>query len=157
LCTDASGRCHGVAIAPTLIRREVIDDLKAAAARLFPPTIAGLVARVDRPLVQAIFDLESQRMVFGRVVLLGDAAFVARPHVIAGVTKAALDAQGLADALADRGGDLTGALARYERERSAFGSSIVAHARYLGAHLQSQVPGEPPPAPHPENILRDYG
>ena len=85
LCTDASGRCHGVTIAPTLIRREVIDDLRAAAARLFPPTIAGLVGRVDRPLVQAMFDLESPQMAFGRVALLGDAAFVARPHVIAGV------------------------------------------------------------------------
>ncbi len=157
LCTDASGRCHGVAIAPTLIRREVIDDLKAAAARLFPPSIAGIVARVDRPLVQAMFDLESPQMVFGRVALLGDAAFVARPHVIAGVTKAALDAQGLADALAGCGGDLAAGLARYDRERRAFGSSIVAHARYLGAHLQSQASGETPPAPHPELILRDYG
>ncbi len=157
LCTDASGRCHGVAIAPTLIRREVIGDLKAAAAQLFPPTIAGLVARVDRPLVQAIFDLESEQMVFDRVALLGDAAFVARPHVIAGVTKAALDAQGLADALAGSGSDLTAGLARYDRERRAFGSSIVAHARYLGAHLQSQTSGEPPPAPRPELIMREYG
>jgi 2-polyprenyl-6-methoxyphenol hydroxylase-like FAD-dependent oxidoreductase len=157
LCTDASGRCHGVTIAPTLIRREVIDELKAAAARLFPSTIAGLVARVDRPLVQAMFDLESPQMVFGRVALLGDAAFVARPHVIAGVTKAALDAQGLADALAGCGGDLAAGLAQYDRERRAFGSSIVAHARYLGAHLQSQTSGEPPPAPRPELILRDYG
>jgi 2-polyprenyl-6-methoxyphenol hydroxylase-like FAD-dependent oxidoreductase len=157
LCTDASGRCHGVTIAPTLIRREVIDDLRAAAARLFPPTIAGLVGRVDRPLVQAMFDLESPQMAFGRVALLGDAAFVARPHVIAGVTKAALDAQGLVDALAGCGGDLAAGLARYDRERRAFGSSIVAHARYLGAHLQSEASGEPPPAPRPELILRDYG
>jgi 2-polyprenyl-6-methoxyphenol hydroxylase-like FAD-dependent oxidoreductase len=157
LCTDASGRCHGVAIAPTLIRREVIDDLKAAAARLFPPTIADIVARVDRPLVQAIFDLESPQMVLGRVALLGDAAFVARPHVIAGVTKAALDAQGLADALAGCGGDLAAGLARYDRVRRAFGSSIVAHARYLGAHLQPETSGHAPPAPRPDLILRDYG
>jgi 2-polyprenyl-6-methoxyphenol hydroxylase-like FAD-dependent oxidoreductase len=104
-----------------------------------------------------MFDLESPQMVFGRVAVLGDAAFVARPHVIAGVTKAALDAQGLADALAGSGGDLAEGLARYDRERRAFGSSIVAHARYLGAHLQSQTSGEPPPAPRPELILRDYG
>jgi 2-polyprenyl-6-methoxyphenol hydroxylase-like FAD-dependent oxidoreductase len=104
-----------------------------------------------------MFDLESPQMVFGRVALLGDAAFVARPHVIAGVTKAALDAQGLTDAVAGSGGDLTAGLARYDRERRAFGSSIVAHARYLGAHLQSQASGEVPPAPRPELILRDYG
>jgi hypothetical protein len=46
LCTDASGRRHGHSIPPTLIRREVIDDIKASAARLFPPVIAGIVARV---------------------------------------------------------------------------------------------------------------
>jgi len=39
-------------------------------------------------------------MTFGRVALVGDAGlFVARPHVGTGVTKAALDAQALADAL----------------------------------------------------------
>ena len=35
---------------------------------------------------------------FGRVVTLGDAAFVASLHVVAGTTKVALDAQCLADA-----------------------------------------------------------
>jgi flavin-dependent dehydrogenase len=55
--------------------------------------------------LQAVFDLESHQLVFGRVVILGDAAFVARPHVAAGVTKAALDAQCLADALVAAGND----------------------------------------------------
>jgi 2-polyprenyl-6-methoxyphenol hydroxylase-like FAD-dependent oxidoreductase len=36
-----------------------------------------------------------------RAAILGDAAFVARPHVGMGVTKAALDAESLADALLD--------------------------------------------------------
>jgi 2-polyprenyl-6-methoxyphenol hydroxylase-like FAD-dependent oxidoreductase len=158
LCTDATGRRHGVSIPPPLIRREVIDDLKASAAALFPPVIADIVARVERPLFQAIFDLESPRMVFGRVALLGDAAFVARPHVIAGVTKAALDAQGLSAALARADGDLTGALARYDDERRAFGGKIVAHARYLGACLDPERAGRAgEPVPGPAAILLDYG
>jgi 2-polyprenyl-6-methoxyphenol hydroxylase-like FAD-dependent oxidoreductase len=156
LCTDANGRRHGITIPPPLIRREVIADLKVSAARLFPPAIAALVARVERPLLQAIFDLESPRMVFDRVALLGDAAFVARPHVIAGVTKAALDAQGLADALAAEP-ELASALARYDAERRNFGAKIVAHARYLGASLQaSKMPGAAS-EPRPDIILRDYG
>jgi 2-polyprenyl-6-methoxyphenol hydroxylase-like FAD-dependent oxidoreductase len=158
LCTDASGRRHGITIPPPLIRREVIAELKASAARLFPPVIAGIVGRVERPLFQAIFDLESPRMVFGRVALLGDAAFVARPHVIAGVTKAALDAQGLSAALARADGDLAGALARYDDERRAFGGKIVAHARYLGACLDPERAGRTgEPIPGPAAILRDYG
>jgi 2-polyprenyl-6-methoxyphenol hydroxylase-like FAD-dependent oxidoreductase len=156
LCTDANGRRHGITIPPPLIRHEVIADLKASAARLFPTAIAALVARVERPLLQAIFDLESPRMVFDRVALLGDAAFVARPHVIAGVTKAALDAQGLAEALAAEP-ELASALARYDAERRNFGAKIVAHARYLGASLQaSKIPGAAR-EPRPDIILRDYG
>ena len=68
---------------------------------------------------------------FGRVALLGDAAFVARPHVGAGVTKAALDAACLADASAATP-DLDAALADYDRERRRFGDWIVARSRDLG-------------------------
>jgi hypothetical protein len=49
--------------------------------------------------VQAIYDLESNRMGAGKIALIGDAAFVARPHCGAGVSKAADDAASLADSL----------------------------------------------------------
>ena len=64
---------------------------------------------------------------------MGDAAFVARPHVAAGTSKAALDAACLVDALAAAGGDIDAALLRYNEARCAFGRAIVAHSRYLGA------------------------
>ena len=79
-------------------------------------------------------------MTFGRVALVGDAAFVARPHVGTGVTKAALDAQALADALAGSAGNLTGALADYERARKQSGSQLVARGRAVGAHLEPATP-----------------
>src|SRR5262249_5090919 len=100
LCTDAAGRCHGTAIPPPLIRSDVTAAIKAAARALVAPQVAEIFARTPQPFFQPIFDLESPRTVFGRVALLGDAAFVARPHVGAGVTKAALDAAALADAVA---------------------------------------------------------
>jgi len=34
--------------------------------------------------VQAIFDLESPRLMFGRVLVMGDAAFTVRPYLAAG-------------------------------------------------------------------------
>ena len=52
--------------------------------------------RRAQPFLQPIYDLDSPRMAFGRVALLGDAAFVARPHVGMGVTKAGDDAMALA-------------------------------------------------------------
>jgi 2-polyprenyl-6-methoxyphenol hydroxylase-like FAD-dependent oxidoreductase len=160
LCTDASGKQHGVTIPPPLIRPELVRDLKADAHRLLPPVAARMVEFAERPLFQAIFDLASARLAFGRVALLGDAAFVARPHVVAGVTKAALDAQCLADVLSDSAIDLDGALARYERERRDLGQKIIAHARYLGAYLAKNAENIPPDAPsdrRPDIMLRDYG
>src|SRR5690242_21388912 len=45
------------------------------------PQLAALVSAAEPIILQPIFDLESPCIAFGRVTLLGDAAFVARPHV----------------------------------------------------------------------------
>jgi 2-polyprenyl-6-methoxyphenol hydroxylase-like FAD-dependent oxidoreductase len=137
LCTDVNGRQHGVAIPPPLIRPEFVRDLKASAEALLAPQMAAVVAQTEQPLLQAVFDLESPQLTFGRVALLGDAAFVARPHVVAGVTKAALDAQCLVDALVAAGDDIEPALGRYDTEQRRFGGRLVARARHLGAHLEA--------------------
>ena len=139
LFTDASGRSHGVSIPPTLIRPEFITEMKAAARANLSPILADIVTRAPLPLLQSIADMEAPQLVFGRVALLGDSAFVARPHVVAGVTKAALDAKGLADALDTGAGDIGAALQRYERERREFGRAIVGHSRYLGTYLEAQL------------------
>lgn len=161
LCTDATGRCHGTAIAPPLIRPEVIAQVKAEARARLAPQIAEVVERTAQPFFQAIFDLESPRLVFGRVALLGDAAFVARPHVGMGVTKAALDAQCLARALAAEGEDIERALAHYEHERRRFGERIVARARWLGSYIGART-GErtacgAPLERRPEVVMREIG
>lgn len=162
LCTDASGHCHGISIPPPLIRPEVTARIKAEARELLAPQIAAVVERTDQIFFQAIFDLETPRMALGRVVLVGDAAFVARPHVGAGVTKAALDAECLARELKAADGDLDAALARYDRERRLFGSRIVARARRLGAYIEAQLkpPSERTEAerqPPPEYLMREIG
>jgi 2-polyprenyl-6-methoxyphenol hydroxylase-like FAD-dependent oxidoreductase len=93
------------------------------------------------------------------VALLGDAAFVARPHVASGVMKAALDAQSLADALATAG-DLDTALARYEREQQDFGRWLVARGRHIGAYLEPRCaapPGEAERRRRIETVMREYG
>jgi 2-polyprenyl-6-methoxyphenol hydroxylase-like FAD-dependent oxidoreductase len=137
LCTDASGRCHGTSIAPPLIRPEVTAAIKATARALVAPQVAEIFARTPQPFFQPIMDLDSPRTVFGRVALLGDAAFVARPHVGAGVTKAALDAASLAQAVAQN--DVGAGLLRYQREQQPFGSGLVALARQEGAYLSAQL------------------
>jgi len=138
LCTDSAGRHHGPAIPPPLIRPKIIADIKATARALVAPQMAEVFARA-KPFFQPIFDLESPRIAFGPVALLGDAAFVARPHVGAGVTKAALDAAALADAISAHGDDLPAALARYQRQQTSFGRGLVALSREEGAYIAAQL------------------
>jgi 2-polyprenyl-6-methoxyphenol hydroxylase-like FAD-dependent oxidoreductase len=71
------------------------------------------------------------------VVLLGDSAFVARPHCGMGVTKAAGDAIALTDLMTEFGIDE--GLKRYNETRTGFGARIVTHARHLGAYMQAQL------------------
>ena len=134
MCTDAGGR-HHAAIPPPLIRPEVLAAFRADARAVLPPQFIALTEATPAPFFQPIFDLELPRMVDGRVALLGDAAFVARPHVGAGVTKAALNAAWLTDALAAMP-DIDRALSAYDAQARAFGSALVARARYLGAYLE---------------------
>ncbi|MBM3527199.1 MAG: FAD-dependent oxidoreductase [Alphaproteobacteria bacterium] len=136
MSTDETGHCHGMAIPPPLIRKDVVANLLREAADQLPPQHLDLLRAEPQPFFQAIYDLECDRLAFGRAVLLGDAAFVARPHVGAGVTKAALDTHGLADALRAHGDDIASALASYERERLKIGKRMVARARRLGAFIE---------------------
>ena len=150
LCTDVQGQYHGTAIPPPLIRPDVLAAIKATARALVAPQVAEIFCRAQ-PFFQPIFDLESPQIVFGRVALLGDAAFVARPHVGAGVTKAGLDAVSLADATV--GQDVAAALLQYQREQQPFGRGLVALGRQEGAYLSAQL--KPPDQRTAAELKRD--
>jgi 2-polyprenyl-6-methoxyphenol hydroxylase-like FAD-dependent oxidoreductase len=143
LSIDAGGHRHDTAIPPALIRPEILRSIKADAGRLLAPSIADIFARAERPFFHPIYDHASPELAFGRVVLLGDAAFVARPHVGAGVTKAALDAACLADTIGSAGDKLDRALAHYSIERRRFGDWIVARGRDMGASIGGASIGKP--------------
>lgn len=135
LLTDEAGHAHVISIPPPLIAAAVIAEMRAAAERVLAPQFRDLMRLAEQPFLQPIYDIESPRMAFGRSVLIGDAAFVARPHVGAGVAKAAQDALTLVECL-EAGGKIEAALARFERERTGVGRRIIAHARHLGAYMQ---------------------
>jgi len=138
LLTDEQGHRHEVSIPPPLIRRDVVSRMREDAGRLLAPQFAELVKLTEQPFFQPIYDVESTQLVFGRVALLGDAAFVARPHVGMGVSKAAEDAVALADALRSEVA-FDQALQLYQTQRLAFGAAVVARARHLGAYMQAQI------------------
>jgi 2-polyprenyl-6-methoxyphenol hydroxylase-like FAD-dependent oxidoreductase len=136
LLTDERGVTHAISIPPPLIRREAIAEMRADAERLVAPQFRQIVRLIEEPILQPIYDLESPRMAFGRAAIVGDAAFVARPHVAAGVSKAADDAAALAEAL-QKETEVETALKRFEAARLTQNYRIIERARHLGAYLQA--------------------
>ena len=140
LLTDESGVTHAISIPPPLIRRQAIEEMHAAAERLLAPQFRAIARLMDEPVLQPIYDLETPRMAFGRIAIIGDAAFVARPHVGAGVSKASDDALALAEAVAE--GDVEPGLRAFEAQRLSVGRRIIERARHLGAYLQATQTAE---------------
>jgi 2,6-dihydroxypyridine 3-monooxygenase len=135
-----------MSVPPGAVPGPALEELRAAAAATLPPQLAEVVLQTERPFVQAIGDLESPRMAVGRVAIIGDAAFVARPHAAAGTAKACADAWALGEALAGAGGDVPRALAAWEPRRLAAGRELVARAARNGDRSQfggGWTPGDP--------------
>jgi 2-polyprenyl-6-methoxyphenol hydroxylase-like FAD-dependent oxidoreductase len=136
--TGRDGRRHDLSIPPGQVAEGAVAALDADADALLAPCCAEVVHLSRPPFIQAIYDLESPQLVFGRTILIGDAAFVARPHAGMGVTKAALDAQTLAQAFAAP--DRTAALAAWQGQRLRYGRAVVERSRRLGAYLGDRAP-----------------
>ncbi|MFC6838069.1 FAD binding domain-containing protein [Halomarina ordinaria] len=130
LLTDADGRQRTFSVAPGDLRVDVVDGLRTDVDERLPAVFADLVAGTDRPFVQTIYDLTVPEMAFGRVCLLGDAAFVARPHTAAGTAKAAADGVELAATL--DGSDVVGSLRDWAASRLAAGRRLVARGQRMG-------------------------
>jgi len=140
--TDDSGHLHTSGIPPGRIRREWLAALRADAQACLPPQFQAAVERTEQPFIQPIVELASNRLIRGRCVLIGDAAFTARPHIGLGVSKAAGDAASLARAIAGNDESIETTMAAWEAERLAYGQAALARSADLGCYL-SGPPGNP--------------
>lgn len=129
LLTDSRGIERDFSVAPGDLREGVERELRTAAGE-FPDVFSRLIGETEAPFVQTIYDLSVPEMAFDRVCLLGDAAFVARPHTAAGTAKAAADAIDLGEALA--GNDPEAALGEWEEKRLAAGRRLVRKGIQMG-------------------------
>jgi 2-polyprenyl-6-methoxyphenol hydroxylase-like FAD-dependent oxidoreductase len=136
LLTDADGLHHPEGIAPQQVSWRHLAAVRQAACSLLAPQFAEVLEKTAVPFLQPIFDLDSPQIALGRIALLGDAAFVARPHVGMGVAKAADDAQVLAQSL-QLEPDIPAALSRYQALRMPRCRAVVQRARQLGAYLEA--------------------
>lgn len=100
LLHDRDGRKRTHSLPPGTVKASDIHDLRMASDDLMAPPFRSLIDATDEPFVQIIQDLQVNKMVFGRVILSGDAASIPRPHTAGGAAKAAGNALTLATALA---------------------------------------------------------
>ena len=117
-----------------------MERLKASARALLPEKFLEPFFAAKSYLVQPIYDLESERIGFRNIALIGDAAFVARPHVGVGVLKAGQDAFELAQCL-ELHTAIADALDCYQTARMAEGRASVAAGRHLGAFIERGLDG----------------
>ncbi|AQZ52223.1 FAD-dependent monooxygenase [Martelella mediterranea] len=110
------------------------SEMHDSAFRTLPLPFSSVIVAEESPSIHGIYDYEAEKLVRGRVALLGDSAFVVRPHTAMGVAKAAGDAMALAAALAEAS-DVDTALDRYERTRMPIGAEIASYGQDLGRGL----------------------
>lgn len=138
MLTDIDGNNNGVSIAPDKIKPAVVQQMRDDAKILLSPQHAKLMSKLAQPFIQPIYDLTTQSMSHGRVAIIGDAAFTARPHVGVGITKAVEDAMTLAGEL-KKNADIATALVQFNDIRCSANQAWINRARELGAYLQAQL------------------
>jgi 2,6-dihydroxypyridine 3-monooxygenase len=136
LLLDDYGHQRDVSVPPGALRAHHVAHTRAEAAARLPAPIAEVVHAIDDLFIQVVFDVEVSQMAFGRTCLLGDAAFIGRPHAAAGTAKAAEDAYQLRNALAAHPTDLQLALKHWETGQLEVGRNLVARTRRIGRRSQ---------------------
>ena len=137
LLTDRNGLTAELTVPPGSVQTKHLEALHSAADAELPPPLTELVQRTAEPFIQVIVDLEVPQMAFGRSCLIGDAAFVLRPHIGAGTAKAADDAWQLGNALQNiTGRQIPVRLKGWEAQQLPTARRAMQRARAVGQSLQ---------------------
>ena len=96
---DVSGHQFEFSISPGGMSASGVSELNLLAQVKLPKQLRKLVAKTKQPFAQAIVDLSVPQMYKSRIALIGDAAYVVRPHTASGTAKAYRDAIELAENL----------------------------------------------------------
>jgi 2-polyprenyl-6-methoxyphenol hydroxylase-like FAD-dependent oxidoreductase len=140
LLTDRTGRTRRTSVPPGMVCARHWKKQTDIARALLPPQFLELLEATEEPFAQPIRDLAVPQMVFERAVIVGEAAFVVRPHTAAAAAKAAADGMALGEALRDGDDNLAEDLRRFESPQMKMGL----HLRDYGIRVgdQSQFPRE---------------
>lgn len=140
IMTDVDGRDRGFSMPEGKLAPRWRQNVYEEADDLLPPPFRDIVQATAHPFAQAIRDLTVDSMVKGRVILLGDAAFIPRPHTAASTSKAAANALALADALAVSPDNVDAALQEWEPGQLALGRALYRQGTGIGDYLLFKKP-----------------
>jgi 2-polyprenyl-6-methoxyphenol hydroxylase-like FAD-dependent oxidoreductase len=136
ILTDKNGRQRDYSVPPGMMAPDVEQEMRSYANLMLVPAFQTLIAATQEPFVQSILDLGVPKMAFDRIALVGDAAFIPRPHTAASVSKGAANAIALADALIDSNHDVPKALEAWEGDQLALGMHLWKSGQALGERSQ---------------------
>ncbi len=119
-----------------LIKNCNIAKMRNEAKSYLAPQIIDLISETQTPFLQGIYDFASKKLVRNRIIIIGDAAFTARPHVGLGVYKASEDAISLADALLPDKNRIDN-LKNWEINRLKFGKAAYKWGKDLGSYIST--------------------
>lgn len=132
LLIDKNGQERQFTVPAGWMNAESLTTLQQLADEQLPPILRDRIQQTAHPFVQVIFDLAIPKMYQDRIAILGDAAFVVRPHTASGTAKAYRDAIVLANSLNDHE-DIETALAYWNGQQTRYGMAIVNHGKQLAA------------------------
>ena len=138
--TDRTGLCRDYSVPQGKIRQDLVEHQRAIAQKILPDVFLHLFEQTLDPFIQPIYDLSVPQMAFGRVCLIGDAAFVPRPHTGASTSKAATNAIELAKEVQLYKGDVVSALKKWEIPQLELGNYLKGVGISLGNRSQFPHP-----------------
>uniref|UniRef100_A0A6V7QPV5 FAD-binding domain-containing protein n=1 Tax=Ananas comosus var. bracteatus TaxID=296719 RepID=A0A6V7QPV5_ANACO len=123
------------------VSNSMIEAMHEEAEKLWVPELARVMKETKEPFVNVIYDSDPlQKLFWGNVVLVGDAAHPTTPHGLRSTNMSILDAETLGNCLKKWGFEnLRRALEEYEAVRLPVVSKQVIHSRKLGRMKQGLV------------------
>ncbi len=131
ILTDKDGKKRVYAVPPTFLSDQSVNDLHQIAENELPKILKDRVQQTENPFVQVIVDLTVPKMYNGRIAILGDAAFVVRPHTASGTAKAYRDAIALANCLYYHNSNIDTALAHWNDQQIRAALDLVHYGKQL--------------------------
>jgi 2,6-dihydroxypyridine 3-monooxygenase len=133
--TDKTGISRDYSVPRGTVSEDLIEQQRVVAKDFLPQALQQVFACTPTPFLQPIYDLSVPQKAFGRVCLLGDAAFLLRPHTAASTSKAATNATTLARAIRDEP-DVITALKKWQPSQLELGNYLKDLGASLGTRLQ---------------------